>query len=415
MKILSFITEYNPFHFGHKYHLEKSKTLTNSNHTIAIMSSSFVQRGEPAFLDKWTRSKMAIENGVDLVIELPFIYSIQSAELFAFGAIKILNSLNCVDYLSFGSETGDIKLLKHISDILVEEPLEYRTCLKKNLDQGLSFPKARSKGIGCLVSDNLKNDVDTILNKSNNILAIEYLKALNRLNSNIKPFNIKRIGADYNNQKIDNLYPSATSIRKKILSDGITSVKNLIPPPSYKLMQEYLIDYKSFNTMDNYSDILKYLVLTTDKNDLKNIFDMENGLENRFIEKFKKGGDINKIIKEISSKRHTKTRISRILIHLLNKLDRETIENLYKKSPAYIRILASNKKGLEIIRKIKEKSNTPIINKFSDYKKYNTESLLKFIEYEKRATDIFFLGLENEKSLIDMDYFKSPYIQKQAP
>lgn len=412
MKIVGFITEYNPFHFGHKYHLEKSKSLTNSTYSIAIMSSSFVQRGEPAFLDKWTRAKMAIENGVDLVIELPFIYSSQSAELFALGGVKILNSLNCVDYISFGSESGDIKALKEISDILAEEPDNYRILLKENLNLGLSFPVARNKAIKEFISSDTKKSIDEILNKSNNILAIEYLKALKRLNSNIKPLTINRIGADYNDEIINEKYSSATAIRKKIILDDIDSVKDLLPKASYELMREYLLNHQNFNILNNYNDILKYLVLTSDRRDLIELFDMEEGLENRIIDKFRNNGNLNQIINNISSKRHTKTRINRILIHLLNGLKEDDVNRLYKSPAPYMRILASNKKGLEIIRKIKNNSNIPIINKFNDYKKYKSGLIDEFIKFEERATDIFFLGLKNDNPIKKMDYINSPYIKK---
>lgn len=409
MKIVGFIAEYNPFHLGHKYHLEKSKLLSNSTHSIAIMSSSFVQRGEPSFIDKWSRAKMAVENGVDLVLELPFVYSCQSAELFAHGGVSILNSLNCVNYMSFGSEFGNIGILKKISNILVEEAPQYKKILKKNLDAGLSYPRSRNNALKDFSPQDLNIFIDDILDKSNNILAIEYLKALNRLNSKIKPLTIKRIGGDYMDSNTDKEYSSATAIREKIFKEGPSSVKDLLPKASYDLIMDYPYN---FNDLNNYIDILRYLVLTSDREHLESIFDMESGLENRFIEKFKENMNINDTIKNISSKRHPKTRINRILIHLLNNLNKEDIRDLYDGDPLYIRILASNEKGLEIINKIKENSNIPIINKFIDYRNYNNKTINKFMKFEERATDVFFLGLNNGKSLMKMDYYTSPYIKK---
>lgn len=408
MKIVGFITEYNPFHYGHKYHLEQSKLLSDSTHSIALMSSSFVQRGEPALLDKWTRGKMAIENGVDLVLELPFVFSCQSAELFAHGGVSLLNSLNCVDYISFGSEFGEIDILNEIANILVKEPLEYKNLLKKNLDEGLSFPQSRNKALKDFSPPDIKDYIDQILRGSNNILAIEYLKALNRLNSNIKPITIERLGSNYKDTNIDRLYSSATAIRKKILMEGLASVKDLLPQASYDLIREYKYNY---NNLNNYEDIIRYLVLTSDKATLESLFDMELGLENRIIEKFKDNLDLDNIVESISSKRHPKTRINRMLIHLLNKMLREDVEDFYSQGPPYIRILASNKKGLEIINKVKENSNIPIINKFTDYKKYKDNRINKFIQFEERATDIYFLGLHNDKPLNKMDYITSPYIK----
>lgn len=409
MNIVGFITEYNPFHLGHKFHLEKSKLLSSSTHSIAVMSSSFVQRGEPSFMDKWTRAKMAVENGVDLVVELPFVFSCQSAELFAQGGVSLLHSLNCVDYISFGSEFGEIEILQQISNILIEEAPLYKKLLKENLDSGLSFPKARNNALKDSSPPDIKDYVDDILNKSNNILAIEYLKALNRLGSNIKPLTIKRIGGHYKDTSTSEIYSSATAIRQKILMEGIPSVKYLLPKPSYDLIEKYIYN---FNDLNNYTDTLRYLVLTSDKEYLKSIFDMETGLENRMIEKFKENMNLNNTIQEISSKRHTKTRINRILIHLLNRLTNECVEESYSKAPPYIRILASNEKGLEIINEIKGCSDVPIINKFIDYRKHNSQRINKFIEFEERATDIFFLGLNNDNALMKMDYYTSPYIKK---
>ena len=195
MNILGLITEYNPFHYGHKYHLEESLSKTNSDYSVAVMSGSFVQRGEPSFIDKWTKAKMAVENGVDLVIELPFIYSSQSAELFALGAVKLLNSLNIVDFLSFGSEIGDLEPLNIISKVLLEEPTEFKTNLSYNLSLGYSFPVSRSLALEMFLKDDPlsnKYNFKTILKQSNNILGIEYIKALSKTNSNIKPITIKR-------------------------------------------------------------------------------------------------------------------------------------------------------------------------------------------------------------------------------
>ena len=144
MKVLGLITEYNPFHYGHIHHLKESLSITNCKYSIAVMSGSFVQRGEPSFIDKWSRAKMAVENGVDLVIELPVLYSSQSAELFALGAVKVLNSLNIIDCLSFGSEEGDLEPLEQISQVLLEEPIEFKNSLKHYLSLGNSFPVSRS-------------------------------------------------------------------------------------------------------------------------------------------------------------------------------------------------------------------------------------------------------------------------------
>ena len=190
--VLAITCEYNPFHNGHLYHLNKAKEKANANYTIAIMSGNFVQRGNTSIVDKWTKAKMAILNGIDLVIELPCIYSISSAENFAMGAIKIINSLKIVDKISFGSETDDVTILQEFADILTDEPAEFRSLLSHELSKGSSFPKARENALLIYLGDIRK--YANVLSSPNNILAIEYLKALNKINSAIIPVAVKRIG-----------------------------------------------------------------------------------------------------------------------------------------------------------------------------------------------------------------------------
>lgn len=414
MNILGLIAEYNPFHFGHKYHLEQSLKETNCDHSIAIMSGSFVQRGMPSFVDKWSKAKMAIDNGVDLVIELPTIYSSQSAELFSLGAIKILNAINVVDYLSFGSEEGNLEPLKEISYILLDESIEFKKHLNYYLSLGNSFPVSRSLALQDYINQNSLFKVDNvqdILKESNNILAIEYLKALHSINSDIKPYTIKRIGSDYKDKSIKTKYSSATGIRNIILNNNIDASKELLPKESFNILREYIEKYKQFNTIKNHNNIIRYLFLTTDKNKLKNLIDINEGLENRIINFFKKDQDIENIISQISTKRYPSTRIQRIFIHLLLGLNQIDIENAYLNNPQHIRVLGSNKKGHSIINKIKKESPIKVITKFSDYKKYNIKEISKILEFEKKATDIYFLGLDSIKNSTDKDYYISPYIK----
>lgn len=414
MKVVGFITEYNPFHYGHKYHLEKSLEMTGATHSIAIMSSSFVQRGEPSIVDKWTKARMAIENGVDLVIELPFLYSTQSAELFALGGVKIMDALNIVDYIAFGSEIGNLEPLNEIVDILLKEPDLFKKVLKDHLNLGMSFPTARSMAIKDYLSQNrpLTYDYEAILKQSNNILAIEYLKALKQLNSNISPVAISRQGSDYKEEKINHLFASATAIRKSILENGVQSIKKLVPRPTYDLLQDFYHEHHSFNQLENYYSIIKFLLLTMDKNKLGEILDMEQGLENRIIEKSIPSKNIRDLIEQSSTKRYPKTRIQRILIHILNNLYGKSIKNLYEEQVPYIRFLGANHKGLELLNRIKQRSDVPILTKFSHYEDFENPVVDEFIHYEKKATDLYYFGLDGEIMLNNMDYKISPYIKK---
>jgi len=417
MTVLGLITEYNPFHFGHKHHLEESLNKTNADFSIAIMSGSFLQRGEPSFIDKWTKAKMAVNNGVDLVIELPFIFSSQSAELFAYGGVKLMDSLKIVDYLSFGSELGELEPLANIASILLEEPIYYKERLKFYLSTGLSYSQSRSNAFEEYIdsiSPTLQHNYNykEILDKSNNILGIEYLKALEKTNSKITPITIKRSGSGYKDLNISNGFASATAIRNLIKTNSLESIKKLLPIESYLCLEEYLNEYGYFNYLDNYNQIFLYLIRTAEKNKLKYIMDMEEGLENRFVEQGFKYNDIKVIIDNIVTKRYPRTRIQRILIHMLNQLDGKIFKELYEHYPAYIRVLGANKNGLILLNKIKENSSLPIITKFADYKHLKNKFLNEILMFDKRGTDLFFLGLNSSKILSNMDYYVSPYIKQ---
>ncbi len=414
MTVLGFITEYNPFHYGHKYHLVQSIKKTNADYSIAIMSGSFLQRGEPSFIDKWTKAKMAIENGVDLVLELPFIFSSQSAELFAYGGVKLMDSLNIVDYLAFGSELGELEPLEQIASILSNEPEYYKKRLKSYLSQGLSYSISRSNALEeyiNIISPNNNYNYKEIINKSNNILAIEYLKALNKISSKIVPITIKRSGSNYNDLNLSNGFASATAIRNLIKNNDLNLVKELVPMETYFCLEEYLNKYSKFNYLENYNQIFLYLVRTLEKNKIQNLLDIEPGLENRLIEQGYKNNSIKEIIDSIVTKRYPRTRIQRLFIHLLNQLDSNTFKELYKIYPSYIRVLGANKKGLYLLNEIKKNSSLPIITKFADYKHFNNSALEKILMFDKKSTDIFFIGLDSPKALSNMDYYISPYIK----
>lgn len=414
MKVLGLIAEYNPFHYGHKYHLEKSLKETNSNYSIAIMSGSFVQRGEPSIVDKWTKAKMAIDNGVDLVIELPTLYSTQSAELFSQGAIEILNSIGIVDSISFGSEAGELEPLKIISKILIEEPKHFKEVLTYHLSLGNSFPVSRSLALESFIDKNfpfLEYDFKEILRNSNNILGIEYIKALEKTDSSIKAHTIKRIGGNYKDSNPNPKFTSATAIRNILYKGDVNLSKNLIPIESFNRLKDYLSRYGSFNSLENYNNIIRYLFLTKDKKILKRIFDIDEGLENRILKYIKRNNNLVDIISNISTRRYPITRIQRIFMHLLLDIYSSDVKNAYIKTPGYIRILGSNHKGFRLLNKIKKESSVKIITKFSDYKNYNIESVDTFLDFEKKVTDIFFLGLNLIKPLTDMDFYTSPYIK----
>ncbi|AFS78665.1 protein of unknown function DUF795 [Gottschalkia acidurici 9a] len=389
MGIVGLIVEYNPFHNGHLHHLLESKKITNSEYSVAIMSGNFLQRGEPALVDKWSRAKMAIDNGVDLVLELPFIYSCQSAEFFSNGAIKILDSLNIIDSICFGSEAGNIDILDDIASVLLSEPKEFSEHLKSNLNKGLSYPKSRSIALTNFFKNNNYinyNEIESVVSNPNNILGIEYIKSLKRLNSKIKPFTLKRISSNYHDKNINGSIASATAIREEFFrSKNLDKIKGTIPNDTYKYLLEFLNINKSFNSVDNFRDILLYLVRTMDYNNICNIMDMEEGLQNRILKAFNNFNDLNHVLKEIGTRRYPLTRIKRILTHILVGLKKDTFNKLNSYGPQYIRVLGASKNGIKILSDIKYKSNLPIITKFSNYNKFNNETLNEMIELDKKS------------------------------
>lgn len=416
MDIVGLIVEYNPFHNGHLHHLLESKKITNSNYSVAVMSGNFLQRGEPALLDKWSRAKMAVDSGVDLVLELPFVYASSSAEFFSTGAVKLLDSLNIIDSLCFGSEVGDMKVLEDIASILVDEPMMFKHYLKEYLDLGKSFPRARSLALTQFFKDCDYKDfnlLESILSSPNNILAIEYMKSLKKIKSKITPFTISRTSSNYHDKHISGSICSATSIREDFFkSKTLENIKNVVPNSTYEYMNHFLRKNNTFNDLSNFTDILLYLFRVINYDKINFVSGIEEGLENRILKAFNNSNDLELILKEISTKRYTMTRIKRILIHTLMGLDKNTFYRLNTVGPRYIRVLASNKNGLDILSKIKTSSSLPIITKYSNHQKLNDSLLHEMIHFDKKATDLYFTGISKfkESSNMNLDFFTSPYI-----
>jgi len=398
VNILGIITEYNPFHNGHKYHIEEAKKKTNADFTICIMSGHFLQRGIPAVIDKWTRAENALRNGVDLVIELPTVYSLNSAEYFAEGAIKLLNATGITDYVVFGSEKGTIDNFYKISQIYAQEPEKFVFQLKENLTKGLSFPKARRNALEEYLGEELNLD-----SKPNNILGIEYLKAIYNTNSTIKAETIKRIQNDYNDSNLTGEISSATAIRKKLEENcEIKSIKKSVPLSTYNSLKKFendLVFKKSFKNLIFY----KIRALSTE--DLSKIHDVSEGLENRIKEKALNCNNLEELILAIKSKRYTYTRIQRILFKALLNIENSDVEH----NPRYLRILGFNKKGQKIIRKLNESSHLPIITNLKNYEPQDAVAR-SMIEKDILATNIY--QLAKNKKTGNLDFLNSPVIIK---
>jgi len=398
LKTLGIITEYNPFHNGHKYHLEKSKEISNSDAIICVMSGHFLQRGTPAIMDKWTRTRNAIENGVDLVIELPTVYSMNSAEFFAKGSVEILNSLNIVNTLSFGSENGNIEPFLKTGKIFSDEPKEFKSLLKKHLSDGIVFPKARELALKEYLEEN-----SVINSKPNNILGIEYSKAIFSTSSNIELKTITRTSNDYHDNTLTGNISSATAIRNTIKSNmNFNDIKNSIPKSTY---DSFVKNKDDLVFRDDFEDLIFYKIRSMNLTELKNIHDITEGLENRIKKAALETETLEELILKIKTKRYTYTRIQRILFKILLDIKKD---NIYH-SPRYIRVLGFNKKGQNLIKQINEKSDIPVITNLKNYIPQDEISKM-MIDTDIRATNIYQI-IKNKKTG-NLDYLNKPVIIK---
>ena len=394
-KVLGIVAEYNPFHNGHLYHLNESKKAVNANYVVAVMSGNFVQRGDTSLINKWAKTEMAIQNGVDLVIELPAIYSVSSAENFGYGAIKILNSLKIVDYLSFGSELCDVNILNEFATVLYEEPKEYVSILNHELGKGFSYAKARENALLIYLNDIRK--YANILSSPNNILAIEYLKALKKEKSNIIPFSIKRNKVNYNDTEIIDGFASATAIRKIALTNDVWSLRKAMPKTSFDIMYEQLRSGKTVSDLSKFEQEIIYNLRRMTIEEIAEIPDVTEGLENLIKNAANSCNTIEEFISIVKSKRYTVTRLKRILVYCLLGITKKDMLNSQKVDP-YIRVLGFNEKGKELL------SNIP--NCITSVKQFEnscaSKKLLRMLEIDKLATDIYTLAYaQDSKSNLD--------------
>jgi len=439
MKILGIITEYNPFHNGHLYHLFKAKEITRVDYVIAIMSGNFLQRGEPAIINKWSRTKMALNAGVDLIIELPFVFSTQDANGFAFGAVKLLDSLQIIDYLCFGCETDNLDTLYSISNFLNIEPQKYKDLIVYNSKNGYEFPKARSLALceyhRIFGIDGLEKisplDLSKLLKYPNNILALEYIKHLLNLKSKIKPVAIKRMGASYHQKNITGNISSATSIRNEILNNLSSpktdlfmlndKIKSTIPPSGFPVLERELKEGRGPITLDSYQQYILATLRKMSLEDTSRIHGVTEGLENRIKKASLKSYTVEQLINSIKTKRYTRTKIQRIILHLMMNLSKKDVKIFNRCGPLYARILGFSKKGKILLRTIKKSSSAPLISKLSNYLRQiiseennNVRNeLIKMLNYDILATDIYVLGNKKaEDRVARLDFIHKIVIKK---
>lgn len=400
-KILAIIAEYNPFHNGHLYHLEKSKKIVDPDYSICIMSGNFCQRGDTSIIDKWSKAEMVIKSGFDLVIELPVIYSISSAENFAEGALKILNAFNNVT-LSFGSECGNINVLNKFANILYDEPKEFSTILIHELAKGISYPKARENALMLYLNDVRK--YANVLSNSNNILGIEYLKAIKKLRSKVQPITVKRIGTDYNSLKIKDRLASATAIRNLIQNDE--DVAKLVPKSSFDILSSNMKYGKTVSGLAIFEKEIIYTLRKMSVQEIGELQDVSEGLENLIKTAADSCNTLEDLINSIKSKRYTRSRIQRILLYSLLDITKKDIQESYKVNP-YIRVLGVSTHGKELLSEIsKKRSKFPVITSVKKFMDSSNNKVLKnMLSKDILASNIYTLGYDYD-SKSNLDYTK---------
>lgn len=376
MQVIGLIAEYNPFHNGHLYQINKIKEMYPDSILIAVVSSSFTQRGDISILNKWSKTKIALENNIDIVLELPFVYATQGSDIFAKGAVSILEKMK-IDTLVFGTEADNLETLQLVADTQLNNP-NYNELVKKYLDKGLNYPTATNKAVQDLTGAKIDSP--------NDLLALSYIKQIILSKKEITPINIKRTNAYHESNIKDNI-ASATTIRKLNLNNE--NITNLIPYSPNTL-------YKV--SMNNYLPYLKYKVIT-DKPNLAKYQTVDEGIENRLINNIDTSTNYEELISKIKTKRYTYNKISRMLLHILVGFTKEEDQNL---EINYIRTLGFSKKGQKYLNSIKKTLDVSII---VGYKK----NISKILDIELRAAEIY--SLTTGSGLLKKEYQNKPIIK----
>ncbi|WP_347860675.1 nucleotidyltransferase [Salimicrobium sp. PL1-032A] len=354
MQATGIIVEYNPFHLGHLYHAEQSKKQTGADCTIAVMSGPFLQRGEPAIIDKWTRARAALSGAVDLVVELPHLFAVQHGDYFSKGAVETLNHLH-VSSICFGSEQGTITPFLTSHKTWKENRHAFDRILTFHLDAGLSFPEASRLAYEAIGISELD------VSRPNNILGYSYIKAIDRYAPAIQPATIKRLNSDYHDESMSGSISSATSIRNALHENGelTREIRQALPPSTIRALSDYRLNKGLWHSWDHYFPLLQYLIQISSPEELREIHGMEEGLEHRIV-KAADSTSFQEMMEKVKTKRYTWTRLQRLFVHLLTNLKKKDSHLLDSPVP-YVRILGMNETGRKYLSLQKKNINIPLV------------------------------------------------------
>ncbi len=376
MKVGGIVAEYNPFHHGHAYLVEQMRS-AGVTHVVAVMSGNFVQRGDAAICDKQARCEMALEGGVDLVLELPLPYAVATAQRFALGAVGTLAALGGVDELCFGSESGDVKALSEVASVLESEAVTSR--MRELLDSGEPFAGARQAAVSAVGARS------EVLRDPNDTLAVEYIRAITQLGADMTPRAICRKGAAHDGQAVDGI-ASASVIRQAIIGGDISRVKEWMPSAAFDILQREIEQGRCPADLSRLDAALLVALRKASAQKLADLPDISEGLENRLFRASREFGSVEQILSAVKSKRYTHARLRRILLYALLGLTRE----VYDTPPQYIRLLGMNSRGRELLSNCKP--TLPILARAKDSQQLNDRGAAIFA-LECAADDLYGLTL----------------------
>ncbi|MED1810166.1 nucleotidyltransferase [Bacillus subtilis] len=366
MKAVGLVVEYNPFHNGHLYHAQTAKRQTGCDTAVAVMSGHFLQRGEPAVVSKWARTKMALQSGVDLVIELPYLYAVQKADIFARGSVSILNELEC-EALFFGSENGDIKPFLETAQLIDEHKHILNDRIKEELKKGASYPAAAASAFSSILHTESALD----LSKPNNILGYQYVTSILTGGYPMKPYTTARISSDYHDADLpegENHIASATSIRKAMTGQNLEACFRFLPAASARELAAYRKSFGLWHTPESYFSYLKYSLSTVTAQELQQVYEVEEGLEHRILRSIRKSSSYQEFMELLKTKRYTWTRLQRMNTHILTRTKKQDMQKLLDNDKVpYIRLLGMTKKGQAYLSEKKKALSVPLVSKLSSF------------------------------------------------
>lgn len=401
MKATGIIVEYNPFHNGHKLHSTAAKNIASADVVIAVMSGNFLQRGEPAFTDKWARTKMALQNGVDLVFELPYTFATAHAPTFTEGAIRLLDAACCNTYC-FGSEEGHIHPFENSLNLLQEQHANYEAVIQAAISEGYSYPSALNIAYKKVTDENLVHQPFVDLTRPNNILGFHYMQAAKKIDSQMTAMTIERVGAAYHDEQLsDQMIGSATGIRKNFFeANHLDEVQNFIPDNVHNLLKTQQEQSITFGHWASFYPFLRMMILRDSPKRLREIADITEGIENLFYRAALQHDHFEDFMQMVKSKRYTWTRIQRMLTHIFTGYTYEMRETI--QTPTYLRLLGMTQNGRLYLNKNKNNFKLPIVSKASALADPS-------LAIDIHATNMYALGI-NEPRMVNADFKRAPII-----